>query len=531
MTPTNRPDAGDLLVLVLFGVAPVVAAVAVWGWSPLIPLVAVPAYLLVWMQRRSDALALDRLNLLVGVVVGAASTVAVLVQQGVATAGAIAALFVLVFAIQRFYRESTAFPYLLIFATFFLAYTAVGVVFAGAPLSGESRAVGVWLLVAFLACAFLFVALIGHFLSTRVKSNERAPITVGDLSVGAVSWVAVGGFVVANLLERGNLRDSLGAAVLAPRILEMVALVVLIQLGRQQGRRAPIVLAMSLAGLDLLLGFGLSSLYAGAGPAIVLFAASVAANRRVPVALLTLITLAALQLNVVKVEYRSQLGGIQNVQAQGVVGGILGFAAASQEVVLTNDPVVLADAATRFSYTADMLDFSYRNIPERLGYPGGESFRAAPLMLVPRFIWNEKPRSTFGNYYGHQLGLVNSRDYTTAKNISLPVEGYITAGPLGMFGAAALLGSLMALIGAYRGSRPIAWLVVGATTAGTFLGGVESDTTTWLAFLAVTPFVARASLWLIERLAMRDRATPLSADPPGERGSIADTAGSPFASV
>ena len=511
-TFTASRFAADLLLLVTYSLAP--SAVFVWlvGWSPIALAFAVPGYVFLWSSRRTCPRAASSLNAAAGVLTSLVCVGALIIRGEASLAFALLAIFAMVWLTQLYFRTARGFPYLLIFGAILGAYMAVGLLFSS--LSGSvvtmigDQALGTWLI-----AGFLFAALVAQIVTDRIVAAVRSRPAhwgsqgwaVADREVAP--WVAivfvVAGSVAFNLMSRFGLADQLGSIASTPRIIECAALVVLFRIGQESGRRRFALFAVAWAFLELLPGFAGSALYEGAAPTLTLFAAWVAISRRVPVALLALVTIGALQLNIVKLEYRVQEGGIRAVQQLSIAEGLTRFVEVSRSVLLTNDPKRVSEAGRRFSYSADMLGYAVEVVPDRFGYPGTQSLSAAPLMLVPRALWPDKPRAAFGNLYGQQLGLLDLSDGATAKNVSLPVEGYLARGGWGLLFVALALGALMSLVGCYRGPSRMTWLVVGATTATVFVGGVESDTTTWLAFIAVSPFVARLAFAAMAGLSRR----------------------------
>lgn len=62
--------------------------------------------------------------------------------------------------------------------------------------------------------------------------------------------------------------------------------------------------------------------------------------------------------------------------------------------------------------------------------------------LVPRFLWENKPNSNIGNYFGRKYEIISSEDYLTNISPSLITEMYLNFGVLGILGGMILLALL-----------------------------------------------------------------------------------------
>lgn len=72
----------------------------------------------------------------------------------------------------------------------------------------------------------------------------------------------------------------------------------------------------------------------------------------------------------------------------------------------------------------------------------GKSYVHGFGTFVPRFLWENKPNSNIGNYFGRKYEIIGSEDYLTNISPSLITEMYMNFGVLGILGGMILLAIL-----------------------------------------------------------------------------------------
>lgn len=138
-----------------------------------------------------------------------------------------------------------------------------------------------------------------------------------------------------------------------------------------------------------------------------------------------------------------------------------------------------------------MLLLAQADTPDRYDYLHGRTYAVLPALLVPRFIWPDKPvsQSTL-NFLNIRYGLVQQDErgqISTSIGWGVIAEGYVN---FGLFGIA-LIGSAMGLlIGIFsqwsKGKSPVSLPTLGAVAAMVTCINLEADFT----YLCVTLFQA-----------------------------------------
>lgn len=81
-----------------------------------------------------------------------------------------------------------------------------------------------------------------------------------------------------------------------------------------------------------------------------------------------------------------------------------------------------------------------RLTPNVIPYWDGESYATLYWMVIPRFLYPDKPSKTIGQDFGHRYALLSSRDTVTSWNCPQLVEMYANFGPWGVIFGMLLLG-------------------------------------------------------------------------------------------
>jgi hypothetical protein len=101
-----------------------------------------------------------------------------------------------------------------------------------------------------------------------------------------------------------------------------------------------------------------------------------------------------------------------------------------------------------------------RDVPESVEYRRGDTIFLAPIgVLIPRFLWPDKPNVSIGREFGVQFQMVNSVDRLTQIAPTFPAEFYwnfsLPGVVLGMFAFGAAMRAFYQRFGAPRPAMPL----------------------------------------------------------------------------
>lgn len=203
--------------------------------------------------------------------------------------------------------------------------------------------------------------------------------------------------------------------------------------------------------LQVLLSFATLQLISGISLLLLAGIGYVSASRRLPLVALGIGTIAVAFLHYGKSEMRNRYWS-EDEQAVPAIEQLPAFYAEWMEVSLTQDEreeftgvrqTQIWERASLFQMLCMIVD----RVPEIRPYLNGESYVDLPALLIPRFLWPDKPSALESNV---RLALhFNLVDEESAANVSIafgPVaEAYANFGLIGALGFGALLGWIMKL--------------------------------------------------------------------------------------
>lgn len=169
-------------------------------------------------------------------------------------------------------------------------------------------------------------------------------------------------------------------------------------------------------------------------------------HRRIPYRMIISIALIYVTLNPVKFLWRQHLwntpGPVSIVQNIGFF--VTAFSDYYFKGVRLEEATVDAStmAVNRLS-DAPVLSRAVHYTPLHIPYWNGETLKALPYALIPRFLWPDKPTAIYGNLFGRYYRLIGSHDTFTFISLSWITEFYINYGKYGVVLGMGLLGWLM----------------------------------------------------------------------------------------
>lgn len=392
-----------------------------------------------------------------------------------AAAGAALALCVLPFRIWPL-SKSDVLPLPHMFGLVVAAYVVVGSLVARTddslvPLLSENARVSGLLLTA----VFLAVVLVGTAVGLRRPRRRSRTSIVGVGSVDRFLILIVAAYLALFIVDVTGLRASLGAIPVSINSLRLMGIVGIFgaYLRGMAGARW-LVVVCPLVVLEVVVGLGSGAIYSAARAPLAMLILYVCLRRRVPWLLLVVSVLAALVLNTTKGEFRNDRSAQTGPAAN---QGVEYLRRVTDSASATSD-ATLSVAAARFAYsTSDLMGYVATNVPDQYSHWGSTSYRNLPLTVVPRFLFPGKPNFNFGNQFGRTYGLLGQSDLSTAENLPLAVEAYVSFGIVGLLFIGLALGLLFAAICRRFGDGTFSSAVIGTVMISALIQGVESDST------------------------------------------------------
>lgn len=83
--------------------------------------------------------------------------------------------------------------------------------------------------------------------------------------------------------------------------------------------------------------------------------------------------------------------------------------------------------------------------PDFVPYWYGETIVNGMYSMIPRILWANKPQLSFGNAFGHRMGILHDQDITTSINLPWIIELYVNFGPYGIAIGMCVIGIAFAL--------------------------------------------------------------------------------------
>jgi hypothetical protein len=105
----------------------------------------------------------------------------------------------------------------------------------------------------------------------------------------------------------------------------------------------------------------------------------------------------------------------------------------------------LEAAIDRFNRFSD-LAYTVQETPARVPYASGATYYPLIGILVPRFLWPNKPVDDSGQFYGHRYGFIHPSNLTESTNLSTIAEAWLNDGWVTVVLSALFVGIVLHLI-------------------------------------------------------------------------------------
>tara|TARA_B100000214_G_scaffold374665_1_gene358128 strand:- start:158 stop:1609 length:1452 start_codon:yes stop_codon:yes gene_type:complete len=112
---------------------------------------------------------------------------------------------------------------------------------------------------------------------------------------------------------------------------------------------------------------------------------------------------------------------------------------------IAKSSIGIEDLAQRMSQLW-IFQFVWNKTPEQQPYFLGQSYEPLLYVLIPRFLYPEKPEERFGNKFGQRYGIIKNYDKNMSLNLPWITELFINFGPLSVPLGMAFFGILLALL-------------------------------------------------------------------------------------
>jgi hypothetical protein len=84
----------------------------------------------------------------------------------------------------------------------------------------------------------------------------------------------------------------------------------------------------------------------------------------------------------------------------------------------------LAGQENRLFHSNTSLQITLTRTPNEIDYYGGKSYASLPYKFLPRFLFKDKPKEEWGNFWGKRYEIIDQEDYHTAWNYPVLNEFY-----------------------------------------------------------------------------------------------------------
>lgn len=108
----------------------------------------------------------------------------------------------------------------------------------------------------------------------------------------------------------------------------------------------------------------------------------------------------------------------------------------------------------RFSYQLGALAMVIQQTPLFVPYWNGSSYQLFSK-LIPRFIWEDKPKEELGYEFGVKYGIISWYNKSTSMNAPIIVESYMNFGILGLTMGMLFIGVLYGLLNTFVNNKRI----------------------------------------------------------------------------
>lgn len=100
----------------------------------------------------------------------------------------------------------------------------------------------------------------------------------------------------------------------------------------------------------------------------------------------------------------------------------------------------------RVSHSFSSLLIIVNKTPEKIDYLYGSSYKPLLTKFIPRFIFYNKPKEDYGNFFGHRYEILYPTDLGTSWNMPVINESYANFGIFGVILVMSLLGFFIRLL-------------------------------------------------------------------------------------
>ena len=108
--------------------------------------------------------------------------------------------------------------------------------------------------------------------------------------------------------------------------------------------------------------------------------------------------------------------------------------------------VVFLNNSGRVSHSFSSLLIIVNKTPEKIDYLYGSSYKPFLTKFIPRFIFSNKPKEEYGNFFGHRYEILYPTDFGTSWNMPVLNESYANFGIFGVILVMSLLGFFVRLL-------------------------------------------------------------------------------------
>ena len=108
--------------------------------------------------------------------------------------------------------------------------------------------------------------------------------------------------------------------------------------------------------------------------------------------------------------------------------------------------ITFLNNADRVSHSFSSLLIIVNKTPEKIDYLYGSSYKPLLTKFIPRFIFYNKPKEDYGNFFGHRYEILYPTDLSTSWNMPVINESYANFGIFGVILVMSLLGFFIRLL-------------------------------------------------------------------------------------
>lgn len=103
----------------------------------------------------------------------------------------------------------------------------------------------------------------------------------------------------------------------------------------------------------------------------------------------------------------------------------------------------LAGQQNRLLHSNKSLQIVITKTPRNVDFFNGRSYQTIIYKLIPRFLWKNKPREEWGNFWGKRYGVLSPEDFHTSWNLPIMNEFYANFGLKGLVVGMFILGLII----------------------------------------------------------------------------------------